>query len=114
MFLKIRISHREYFGLAANMDWFVGELLGGTRVAQLKEGSSPVLSIDVDDQDDIEQQLRSNLDDIFVVDTRNQSMKKAIIETRNGEAVYGEFDKKEPVMGPAESQILQSDFRDPE
>ncbi len=33
MFVKIRISHYEYFGLADNMDWFAGELIGGLRVA---------------------------------------------------------------------------------
>jgi hypothetical protein len=46
MFVKIRISHYEYFGLADNMDWFAGELVRGMRVAFYDAGGSPVAGVD--------------------------------------------------------------------
>lgn len=43
MFVKIRISHYEYFGLADNMDWFAAELVGGIRVASHDTAGVPAV-----------------------------------------------------------------------
>lgn len=45
-FVKIRISHYEYFGLADNMDWFAEELVAGIRVAFYDAGDAPAVEAD--------------------------------------------------------------------
>lgn len=111
LFMKIRISHYDYPGLVDNMDWFVEQLIQGIRVAHYEDDGSPVINIG---DGDVKQQLLSRLDDIFVVKARKEAMEKAVIETRDGAVYYGEFDKKEPVKGPAETGMLQNDGRDSE
>lgn len=109
LFVKIRISHFEYFGLADNMDWFADELMRGARVAFYGEGGGPVLNVDVNG--DVEKQLRSRLEDARVVTARDAYMEKAIVATRDGIVYYGEFDTKEPVTGFLDSGAAQVESR---
>jgi hypothetical protein len=99
LFVKIRISHYEYFGLADNMDWFADELMRGTRVAFYDGDGAPVLTVD----GNVPEQFGSRLEDARVVTARSATIEKAIIETRDGMVYYGDFDAKEPVTGAVES-----------
>ncbi|HET6628211.1 MAG TPA: hypothetical protein VFG91_00390 [Woeseiaceae bacterium] len=105
-FVKIRISHYEYFGLADNMDWFAGELVDGTRVAFYDADGAPLVEVD----DGLTMQdLLSRMDDAQVVAARKASLERAIVETLGGAVYYGEFDRKEPVLGPIESGAAQAE-----
>ncbi|HEX2139277.1 MAG TPA: hypothetical protein VHG33_06155 [Woeseiaceae bacterium] len=101
LFVKIRISHYEYFGLADNMDWFADELMRGTRVAFYGEDGGPVLNVGVNGN--VPEQRASGLEDTRVVTARGATIEKAIVETREGVVYYGEFDTKEPVTGTSDS-----------
>lgn len=103
MLLKVRMSSYPYPGLSENMDWFVGELLQGARVARYNEDGGAMVG--TDPNGDVEEQLRSQLDDLYVVKTRNASMESAIVDRRNREVFYGEFDRKEPIVGPVEAEL---------
>ena len=101
LFVKIRISHYEYFGLAENMDWFADELMRGTRVAFYDGDGAPVLGVGVDGN--VPEPFVSRPEDARVVTARGATIEKAIIEARDGMVYYGDFDMKEPVTGAVES-----------
>jgi hypothetical protein len=103
LLLKVRISNYRYPGLGDNMDWFVEELLKGIRVARYTEDGGALAGVDANG--DAEAQLLSRMDDLYVVNARQESIEKAILETKGGEVIYGEFDRKEPVTGPAEAGV---------
>ncbi len=100
MIVKIRISHYEYFGLADNMDWFAEELLRGMRVAFYDAEGEAVINAGGGAS---MQDLLSRIEDVQVIETREASIQRAVVETRGGAVYYGEFDTKEPVLGSAES-----------
>src|SRR5690606_37542167 len=104
MIVKIRISHYEYFGLADNMDWFAEELLQGLRVAFYDADGQPV--IDADDGAAM-QGLLSRPNDVQVIEMREASLQRAVVETRGGAVYYGEFDTKEAGFGSVESGAAQ-------
>lgn len=101
--LKVRMSSYPYPGLGDNMDWFVGELLNGARVARYDEDGGSIVGLDV--RGDVEDQLRSRMDDLYVVKTRDAAIERAIVETKGREVFYGEFDRKEPIVGPVEAGL---------
>lgn len=101
--VKVRISHFDYPGLGDNMDWFVDHLVAGMRVVILDQDGAV---IDVDRDGDVEQQFMSQMDDIVVVQTRNEIMQKAVSGTEDGRIHYGEFERREPITGPAEAETL--------
>jgi hypothetical protein len=109
LFMKIRISHYEYFGLAGNMDWFADELMRGTRVAFYGRDGAPVLNVGAGG--DAPEELSSRLEDARIVTARDATIEKAIVETRDGIVYYGEFDTKEPVTGTAESGAASAGSR---
>lgn len=102
--VKVRMSWFDYPGLDENMDWFVDELIGGLRVVYRDENGGPVIGIEPGD--DLEQQLRSRMDDIVVVQTRNAIMEKAASGTDDGRIRYGEFERREPITGPADGGAM--------
>lgn len=104
MVVKIRISHYEYFGLADNMDWFAEELLRGMRLAFYDANGEAV--IDADGGATM-QDLLSRLDDVQVIEAREASLQRAVVETLGGTVYYGEFDTKEPVLGSVEGGAAQ-------
>lgn len=106
--VKIRISHYEYFGLADNMDWFAEELLQGIRVAFYDGRGAPAMDVDVDGGAAVPD-LLSRLNDVQVIETREGSVERAIVEIRSGAVYYGEFDTKEPVLGPVESSAATAE-----
>lgn len=102
--VKVRISHFDYPGLGDNMDWFVDELVAGMRVVSFDQNGGSV--IDINPDGDVEQQFMSRLDDIVVVQMRNEVMQKAVSGTEDGRIHYGEFERREPITGPAQAEPL--------
>jgi hypothetical protein len=109
LLVKVRVSHFDYPGLMDNMDWFVGELLDGTRVVHYDEEGVPVIGID--SEHDLKQQLVSRLNDFQVVRAREEIMERAVSETRDGTVYYGRFEQREPITGPIEGKAPDAEAR---